>query len=205
MSLRTLIAAFALLLPALAFAQGAPAQKRTEAFIAGLLKVKPDDGKLSKADKDFNQKVFTELDGFFDFEQLTTKPITPRADKFSAAEKAEFTKKFRELIRLIAYPDSGAFFRKAKYTVGAAKVQGEVTVVPIDAKVVKDDLETKVDLHWKAGPDGLRIVDVSFDGDSLVKDYQNQFVRIVDKDGAKGLIEKIDKRRAELDAPPKAK
>ena len=31
------------------------------------------------------------------------------------------------------------------------------------------------------------------------------FVRIVDKEGAKGLIAKIDKRRAELETPVKAK
>ena len=205
MSFRTLIAAGALLVPTLALAESPASQKRTEAFVAGLLKVKPDDGKLSKADKDANLKAYLELDGYFDFDHLTTAPIAPRADKFSPAEKADFAKKFRELIRLIAYPDSGAFFKKAKYTVGAPKEQGEVSIVPIDAKVVKDDLETKVDIHWKKVGDSLRIVDVAFDGDSLVKDYQNQFVRIIDKDGAKGLIEKIDKRRAELDAPPKAK
>lgn len=200
---RHLLLLSALLAPGLAAAKGHPAVERTEAFIAGLLKVKPDDGKLSAADKEANQKVFGQLDGFFDYDQLTGQPISPRADKFSPAEKAEFQKKFRELIRLIAYPDSGAFFKKAKYTVGAPKEQGELITVPIDAKVVKDDLETKVDLHWKKTGDGLKLVDVSFDGDSLVKDYTNQFVRIIDKDGAKGLISKVDKRRAELDAPKK--
>ncbi len=201
------LVALTLLLPGLALAQGhgPAAAKRTEAFISALLKVKQDDGKLTKSDKEANQKIFAELDTFFDFERLTTDPIKPRAEKFSAEEKAEFAKKFKEVIRLVAYPDSGAFFRKAKYTVGAAKEEGELAVVPIDAKVVKDDLQTKVDIHWKKAADGLKIADVSFDGDSLVKDYQNQMVRIVDKDGAKGLIAKIDKRKAELEAPPKAK
>jgi ABC-type transporter MlaC component len=202
------LASITLLLPglALAQAQGPAAVKRTEAFVNALLKVKSDDGTLTKADKDANQKIFTELDGFFDFERLTTEPIKPRADKFSADEKSEFAKKFKEVIRLVAYPDSGAFFRKAKYTLGAPKEEGEVVIVPIDAKVVKDDLETKVDIHWKKGADGtLKIADVGFDGDSLVKDYQNQMVRIIDKEGAKGLIGKVDKRKAELEAPPKAK
>lgn len=205
MSSARLLLLSSLILASPAFADASPAVKRTEAFINGLLKVKQDEGNLTKADKDANQKVFTELDGYFDFDRLTSDPITPRVDKFSSAQKADFLKKFRELIRLIAYPDSGAFFRKAKYTLSPAKEQGELAVVTIDAKVVKDDLETKVDIHWKKGADGLRIVDVAFDGDSLVKDYQNQFVRIIDKEGVKGLIEKLDKRRAELDAPVKPK
>ncbi len=201
--LTTALCCAALLLPAAAFAEGPNAQKRTEAFIAALLKVKPDDGKLTKADKDANQKVFTELDAFFDWDYLVSSPIQPRIDKFSAAEKAEYLKKFKELVRLIAYPDSGSFFKKAKYTVGAPKEEKDITTVPIDAKVVKDDLETKVDIHWAKSADGLRIHDVSFDGDSLIRDYQNQFVRIIDKEGAKGLIAKIDKRRAELETPKK--
>jgi ABC-type transporter MlaC component len=189
----------------LALAAKPAAVERTESFVNTLLKVKPDDGKLTAKDKEANQKLFTELDGFFDFDTLTTAPIAPRADKFSAEQKAEFSKKFRELIRLIAYPDSGSFFKKADYKVGDPKeAAGEITV-PIDAKVVKDDLQTKVEVHWKTVGGTLRIVDVGFDGDSLVKDYQNQMVRIVDKDGPKGLIEKIDKRRAELDAGKKPK
>jgi ABC-type transporter MlaC component len=201
--LATALSCAVLLLPTAALAQAPNAQKRTEAFIAALLRVKPDDGKLTKADKDANQKVFTELDTYFDWDYLVSSPIQPKLDKFSAAEKAEYLKKFKELVRLIAYPDSGSFFKKAKYTVGTPKEEKDVITVPIDAKVVKDDLETKVDLHWTKTADGLRIRDVSFDGDSLIRDYQNQFVRIIDKEGAKGLISKIDKRRAELDAPKK--
>ncbi len=201
--LASLCCAVALLLPATTFAQGVSPQKRTEGFIAALLKVKADDGKLTKADRDANQKVFSELDTYFDWDYLVSSPIQPRVDKFTPAEKADYTKKFKELVRLIAYPDSGSFFKKAKYTVGAPKEDKEITTVPIDAKVIKDDLETKVDIHWVKSADGLRIRDVSFDGDSLIRDYQNQFVRIIDKEGAKGLIGKIDKRRAELEQPKK--
>lgn len=189
-----------LLLPAPALAGKPAAVERTEKFVELLLKVKPDDGKLTPAQKEANQKLFTELDLFFDYDRLTGDSIAPRAEKFSPAEKAEFQKKFRELIRLIAYPDSGAFFKKTRYTIGAVKEQGEAITVPIDAKVVKDDLETKLELHWKKSPEGLKLMDVSFDGDSLVKDYTNQFARIIDKEGAKGLIAKVEKRRAELDA-----
>lgn len=198
---RAMLCAFALV-PAVALAGKHPAVERTEKFVALLLKVKQaEEGKtLAAADKAANEKVFKELDGYFDYDHLTSAPISPRADKFSKDEKAEFQKKFREVIRLVAYPDSGSFFRKAKWTLGEPKEKGDVVVVPMDCKVVKDDIEMKVDLHFKKAADGLKIVDVAFDGDSLVKDYQNQFVRIIDKEGAKGLIAKVDKKRSELDS-----
>lgn len=195
----------ALLLPLLSAAQPATAVKRTDSFIALLLKVKSDDGKLTAKDKEANQKIFAELDGYFDWDRLLNDPIAPRVDKFSAAEKADYLKKFKEVIRLVAYPDSGGFFRKATYTLSPPKEQGDLVTVTIDAKVVKDDLQTKVDLNFKKIGDAYRIWDVAFDGDSLVRDYTNQFVRIIDKEGAKGLIAKIDKRKAELETPAKPK
>ena len=134
-----------------------------------------------------------------DFETLTTRPIEPRADKFSPKQKAEFTAKFRELIRGIAYPDSGGFFRDAKMKVGAPVEKGDATVVPVDANVPKDDLRTKLEFHWAKKDGALKIVDVAFDGDSLIKDYQNQFARIIDKEGVAGLLKKVDEKKAELD------
>lgn len=194
----------AALLPTLALA-GLPedGKKRTEAFIDRLMAVKQSDkGPLPKADQDANAKVFAELDGFFDWDYLMSEPVKPRAEKFTPAEKDEFTKKFREVLRLVAYPDSGSFFRTAKYKVNIGKETAPDRVtVGIDAK--KGDIETRVDVHFKKMGDVLKIYDVSFDDDSLVKDYQNQMVRIIDKGGAKDLIAKIDKRKADLEKPKK--
>src|SRR4051812_13909237 len=108
--MKRLMLAVTLLLPTLALAAtlAEEGSKRAQAFIDNLLAVKSvDEGTLPKADQDSNQKVFTELDTFFDWDYLMSEPIKPRADKFSPAELAEFNKKFREVLRLAAYPDSG--------------------------------------------------------------------------------------------------
>jgi phospholipid transport system substrate-binding protein len=189
------LAVLTLLLPGLAFAAKDPAQVRAEAFIAGLKRVKP---LKSPADRAANEKVFTELDGFIDFDSLTVEAIKPRADKFNADQKAEYMKKFRELVRLIAYPDSGDFFKEAQVTFKPVEAKGAVTNVPFNARMAKEDLETDVTLHWVGKGEAAKLIDVSFDGESLVKDYQNQFTRIIDKDGVPGLIKKLDERRGEL-------
>ena len=175
-----------------------PAVDRTEGFIAAFKKVKSSD-KATAADRKANEAAFAELDRFMDFEAITEKPIQPRASKFSPKQKAEFTTKFRELIRAIAYPDSGRFFRDAKLKVGEATEKDGALVVPIDARVVKDDLRTKLELYWAKKDGGLRLIDVAFDGDSLIQDYQNQFARIIDKEGVAGLLKKLDEKKAELD------
>ena len=199
-----IVLTLAAFLPTLALG-GLPEEgkKRTEGFIERLMAVKQaDKGPLPKPDQEANQKVFAELDAFFDWDHLMSEPIKPRLDKFSPAEKDEFMRKFREVLRLVAYPDSGSFFRTAKYKVQLGKENGpDKVTVGIDAK--KGDIETRVDIHYKKAGDTLKLYDVSFYGDSLVKDYQNQMVRIIDKGGAKDLIAKIDKRKAELEKPKK--
>jgi ABC-type transporter MlaC component len=173
------------------------AAERTEALIATFKKVKSGD-KLSAADRKANEQVFAEIDRFMDFQSLTGKPIEPRASKFSVKQKVEFADKFRDLIRAIAYPNSGGFFRDAKLKLGAPTDKEGATVVPLDAHVPKEDLRTKLEFSWVRRDGTLKIADVSFDGDSLIKDYQNQFARIIDKEGVAGLLKKMDAKKAEL-------
>ncbi|HZA13684.1 MAG TPA: ABC transporter substrate-binding protein [Myxococcaceae bacterium] len=171
-----------------------PAVARTEQMIAAFKKVKI--GVPAAA----NASAFTEIDSLIDYQTITTRALEPRAAKLTPAQKAEFQTKLHELIRLIAYPDSGDFFRRAKLTFQPLKIDGVQTQVSFLARLPDEDLQVELTLHWVKRADGnLRVVDVSFDGDSLVQDYQNQFSRIIDKDGVKGLFQKIEERRAAVD------
>lgn len=187
--------------PALAIAAPDPAVTRTEQMIAAFKKVKSD------ASTAANASAFSEIDSLISYETITARALEPRATKFTAAQKADFQKKLQELIGLVAYPESGDFFRRAKLTFKPLKTEGAETHVPFTAKLPEEDLEVEVTLHWAKQADGiLRMVDVSFDGDSLVRDYQNQFSKIIDKDGVKGLFQKLEERRASVDrAPPAGK
>lgn len=155
--------------------------QRTEALITAFKAVK------SPAD----EAAFTALDGFFDRERLTTEPIAPLADKLTEEQKKGFAERYWRIIRLVAYPDAGRFFEKAQWTL--KPVAGKKDVA-LHARLVEEDLETDVVFHWHEAGGALRVYDVSFDGASLVKDYQNQFGRIVAKEGADGLLKKLDER-----------
>lgn len=189
-----LLATFAV--PALAAA--APGKDRTETLIAAFKKVKKDDGKLTEVDKSANAKLFAELDGYLDFDTLTSKPIAPRAARLTPAETTAFKAKFKNLIRLIAYPNAGTFFRKAAFALQPEKSKGDGIQVPLKVRLPEEDMETVVEFVWAKTGGVLKIQDVLFDGDSLVKDYQNQLSKLIDKSGVPGLMKALDDRLAEL-------
>lgn len=180
----------ALLIPAAALAAQQPAEAARQ-LVAAFEKVK------TGAPATQNAAAYAELDRMIDFETISSRVIEPRAEKLSAAQKSEFHANFRELIRLIAYPDTGEFFRRAKLAWKPSKSAGAQTIVALDVRVPAEDLETEIALHYEARGKDVKLVDVSFDGDSLVRDYQSQIARIIDKDGARGLLQKLqDRRRA---------
>ncbi len=195
--LRHLSQLTAVLVTLLAFGAAAQAQKspseRTKALVAAFKKVKepPENGSLSAADKTANDAVFKELDGFFDYATLTSEPLVAHKDKFKGDQYQKTLTMFEELIRRVAYPNAGAFLREAEFTIkdGKAALTSEM-----HATLKKEDFETNVIFHWKDVGGTLKLVDVSFDGASLVKDYRAQFGKIIEKDGSDGLVKKLSTR-----------
>ena len=166
---------------------------RTRALVEAFKAVKqPAEGKtLSAADRTANAAAFKALDDFFDRQTLTTQPLAAHAAKMTPAQTKAFGEMFYPLIRLVAFPNSSAFFHQAKWSVKAGKAR---TDAALHAEIVADDVQTDLTFHWRADGGTLRIVDVSFDGSSMMKDYSNQFGRILAKKGADDLLAKLKKR-----------
>jgi ABC-type transporter MlaC component len=180
-------------------AAAAPGTERTQELIAALMKVKTEGAKPVKQQKGLNDRAFADLDEFFDFGTITSKPIEPLGDKITPAEAAMFKAKFQDLIRQVAYPSAGNFLRKAKYNLQPETRKGDARAVPVKLRADDEDLDVNLEFRWEERKGSLRIVDVLFDGDSLIKDYQNQVGKIVAKSGVPGLFKALDERRAELE------
>lgn len=173
--------------------------ERTEGLISAFKSVKsaPEGKELTPADKTANAAVYKKLDDFFEWDQLLGNPVEPHREKFSLEQLERCKAVFKQLIRIIAYPDSGDFFREAKYTLKQTAVMGDRAEVELVGELVEEDFEITITFHWVKSGSRWRIADVSFDDASLVKDYQNQFGRIIDKEGAQGLIKRMDDRLRE--------
>jgi len=170
--------------------------ERSKAVVLAFLKVPPKPGPA-------RDQAFAALDGFLDLDGMVAAAIAPRKDKLTPAELKRFQSRFRELLRAVAYTDSGDFFRSAKLGWGTPRADGDDAVVPTKVSVPKEDLETELEWRWRKVGGVAKLVDVAFEGDSLVKDYQNQIARVVDKSGGAGLLKVLDEKWAELSAPAK--
>jgi ABC-type transporter MlaC component len=153
--------------------------------------------KATAAEAAANRPRFEALDGFFDYDAIVNGAIVGREASFSADQLKRYRASFRDVIRAVGYPGGGRFFKRAAFTVrGGADKEGLGETV-IDASIADEDFTVAVLFRWKKIGDHLRVTDVAFDGDSLVLDYRNQFGRILDKEGAAGLVQRLEKRLAE--------
>ena len=192
MPFRVPLLVVALSLPMVAAAAPiAEAPARSRALVAAFMNVPGTPGPA-------RSRAFAELDGYLALEELVSAAVSPRASRFSAKEMARFKESFREVLRLVAYTESGDFFRKSRLTWGTPRAEGAETIVPVKVVVTGEDLETEVAFRWRPIGGVLRVVDVDFEGDSLLRDYQNQIARIVDKSGPAGLQKAVDERHAEV-------
>jgi ABC-type transporter MlaC component len=181
----------------------ADAKARTEALINAFKKVKvaKEGQTLTEAERKANEAAFVALDGFMDFDRLTTEVIAPHKDKLTPEQLTQFHQLFKELVRMIAYPKSGSAFNDAQYTFAPPTKRADGGWdVAMTITWPAEDLTVEVAFHWAEASGALRLYDVSFDGDSLIRDYQNQFGRIIEKEGAAGLMKKLETRKAEEQA-----
>lgn len=168
---------------------------RTEGLIETFKAVHRSEGApLTPEEQRQNQVALAALDGYFDFDRLVGDPMAPHEGKLDAPQLRRYREVFTELIRTVAWSNAGGFFREATWTLREVETAGGADV-HMAARVPRKDLDTDVIFHWRTRGDGpLLLVDVSFDGDSLVADYRNQFGRILEREGAAALISRLERR-----------
>lgn len=134
-----------------------------------------------------------QLDDLFDFERLTQAPLAGHAAQLSPSQRKRFSRAFGSVVRRAA--------RQSGKDLGKGSPQ--LTFLGRTAQGAKSEVhvvrpEEDVDLHvafvWQTGAKRWRVVDVELDGASMVQDYHNQFGRVLKKEGAEGLVKKIEAR-----------
>ncbi len=189
LALFTLTASFSM-------ASSKTALEKTHLLVDILQKVvTPAEGqKISAAQKSANTKIYGQLDALIDFKKLTEGPVAPHRKSLSKKQINTIKALFKDAIRNIAYNKSGSFFDGAELTWGEPLTKGKQTDISLDIFVEEEDLEVSLVFHWAQTGKKLQLFDLSIDDASLVKDYQNQFGKIIKEEGAKALVTKLKKR-----------
>lgn len=175
---------------------GTSAVKGANEKIAELLKQKPAAG--SKDEKDLAGKVTTSVRDFLDIDQLGKRAMDKNWDKLSKEQQTEFLTLLRALIEENYIKGLRANLEYSVAYTGEEKDKAGNTVVltTISAERKGRPITIKVDYVLVQEKSKYRAFDVKTDGVSLVDNYRRMFDKIMTKDGAGGLIEKMKKKQA---------
>lgn len=140
-----------------------------------------------------------QLDDLFDFDRLTDTTLAVHRQAFKPEQFKEFRNLFRQLIRGKAM-DAGQAFNAGDVSFGEEKTVAKQRQVTVHVSNPEKDIDSDIAFIWEEETPSWRVVDVYLDGASVVRDYQNQFGRIIKKDGAEALINKIKSRLSHREA-----
>lgn len=149
------------------------------------------------ATQDKIQKLFDEM---LDYSDLAKASLGEEWGNRTAAEQAEFSDILKQLVRK-AYEKNlkkTATFRIDYLGEDAA---GDAELVKTKATNEANSREDPVEIDFKmVQKDGTwKVADIVTEGSSLVRNYRNQFTRIIHKDGFPTLIKKMKDKLARGD------
>jgi ABC-type transporter MlaC component len=160
----------------------------TKQFIDAVLKVKEGD-----------ENSYKKIDNYINYDIITTNTIAPHKGKFNKKQESKLKNDLTQLIRTVAYPQSGTFYKESKYTIVEPKKTGNKTLIIQNTYLPKEDMDMEIGYQWENIKGKWMITDITFDEDSMVKDYQNQFGRIISKNGVDGLLSKVEEKLKEME------
>jgi phospholipid transport system substrate-binding protein len=149
-------------------------------------------------------KAMSKVRDYFDYDYLIRIPIEPHKDRLTTDQLARYNKMFRELLEnapLIASIGDG---KQLEYTIGKPTEQNGEVKVGLQAYNSETDMDTDVAFTWRRQKDAWQIIDVTIDGASMLKGYQNQFGSVLRKEGPEGFLTRLEKKLNEVRAQQKS-
>ena len=142
--------------------------------------------KAESAKETREKKVWTLIDGVFDYTELSKRTLAQHWKTFTPEQQKEFTQLFGKLLgtvymdRIMAYTNEKVVFSKAtKLSEDTTEVQSEVVTasksIPIHYRMISKEGS------WK-------VYDVVVEGVSLVQNYRSQFRDILSKQSPQDLL-----------------
>jgi len=115
--------------------------------------------------------------------------------KVSVKKRERYSYLLERLVEKIAYPASKEYFNKIdiKYD-KVEKLSDDKYIVKTTVINKDEDFDVSLDFKLHKTKTGWRVYDVITDGDSLVLDYKNQFIKIIKEKGFDHLIKLMERR-----------
>lgn len=173
---------------------GSPAAMLNAAYAEVREIVSREKGKLS--DEQIGEKLRAVIAPLFDFEELTRRSLGAYWARGTVNEQ-------RELVALLSELLARAYLHRITRGVEIIEVldvreavSGELATVYAEIGVDDLSVSTKALLHRTR--EGWKIFDVAVENIGLVNNYRNEFPAIVRREGFRGLIERLKKKKASV-------
>lgn len=138
------------------------------------------------------------LNELLDYEGLSQAALGEHWGARSPEERTQFVALLRQLVERNY---EGNLERILEYEVSydAERARGEQTIVTTSARSRAQRRQPPVEIEYTLRRDGRRwrVIDVSTDGVSMVRNYHDQFHRIISRDGWAELIARMERRLEE--------
>ncbi|MBI2219230.1 MAG: ABC transporter substrate-binding protein [Candidatus Rokubacteria bacterium] len=160
----------------------------------------PDADRITRAD--FLEKRRAEIRRIaaetFDFDEMARRALGRYWSRRTAAQRGEFVELFTGLLersymgRIESYVDERIVFLGEAIDGGYATVRSRI--------VSPRHVETTLDYRLSLTQGRWRVFDLSVDGVSFVGTYRSEFARVINTSSYESLVERMRKKRLEIDA-----
>lgn len=170
--------------------------KQTNERVSRILKSKTGDTPAARAE------MATIVNGLLDYDEVARRSLAQHWETLSAAQRKEFVETLRQLIeknyekQLRTHLDYAVAYNGQEVDDAQATVS---TTVKVHTK--GKSTETNIDYKLRKADTRWLVWDVITDDVSMVRNYRDQFNKIIAKDSFSGLLQKMRKRIADLDQP----
>lgn len=184
--------ALMLLLPSWAYAGDAATLLRQSIDqVLVLLK----DKNLDKADR--RAKLRAVIEKRFDFQLMSQFTLSVEWRKATQAERDAFVARFTRMV------EASYLGRLEQYTDQKVEVRDEREKddkAVVNTVIVTQNVDIPIDYKMRREGNDWRIYDVQIEGVSLVRNYRDSYRNIAKNEGMSGLLARMEKKIAELEA-----
>ncbi|MCB9591191.1 MAG: ABC transporter substrate-binding protein [Sandaracinaceae bacterium] len=196
---RTLFASLVALAAALCLPHVAAAQGTARAFL---------EAKHEEVNGILRQEVSTDaartrrsaqltriLNDLLDYDALSEAALSDHWEARSPEERTQFVALLRQLVER-NYENNLERILEFEVEYGDERARGDRTLVTTSARSRTQRRQPPVEIEYTLRRDGRRwrVVDVTTDGVSMVRNYRDQFNRIITRDGWAELISRMERR-----------
>ncbi len=150
---------------------------------------------LARGQNGGSPEVTRIISSLLDFEGVSQAALGDHWEERSPQERREFVDLLRTLVER-NYQEQLRTTQAYEVTYGDERTRGEMVVVTTTARSTENRRapEVSIDYHMKRRGNRWIVEDVITDGVSMVRNYRNQFDRIISRDGWDGLMERMRSR-----------